>query len=127
MAVAEGHQSSEPALGSSIVLNSDELDKVLFMVTDDSSKWGPTKNLLSSTPLAELAVISVALHLPALFCGLLPLCSEFSNTVLTHYQIHVLHLDLRSVLLLSSLDFLCKSYLGVPPRWHCSDNSSPAG
>ncbi|KAE8803454.1 hypothetical protein D1007_20682 [Hordeum vulgare] len=35
--------------------------------------------------------------------------------MLTHYQIHVLHLDLGFVLLLSSFAFLREAFLGVPP------------
>ncbi|KAE8807509.1 hypothetical protein D1007_16302 [Hordeum vulgare] len=122
MAAEGGRQAPGPALGRSMVLNRDELDKILPMVTASSSKWGPTKILPASTPPTEMSATSVPLNLAALFFGLLPPFSKFFDTMLTHYPIHALHLDLRSILLLSSFAFLCEVYLGVPPSmallWH---------
>ncbi|KAE8798546.1 hypothetical protein D1007_26222 [Hordeum vulgare] len=115
MAAAEGRQAPEPALGRSTVLNREGLDKVLFMVATDSTEWGPTKFSSASIPIAELTATSITLHLFTLFTGLLPPFSDFFNFVLTHYQIHGLHLDTRSFLLLSSFAFLCEAFLGVPP------------
>ncbi|KAE8774506.1 erythrocyte binding protein-like [Hordeum vulgare] len=88
---------------------------------------GANQDLTGFDPIAELAATSVSLHLPALFSDLLPPFLEFFNAVLTHYQIHAMHLDSRSVVVLSSFAFLCKAFLGVPPWCHCSDTSSPSG
>ncbi|KAE8817963.1 retrotransposon protein [Hordeum vulgare] len=84
------------------------------MVAAILSEWGPTKILPSSAPFAELSATSITLHLLALFSGLLPPFSEFLDVVHAHYQIHALHLDPRSVLLVSSFAFLCEAFLGVP-------------
>ncbi|KAE8812627.1 hypothetical protein D1007_10326 [Hordeum vulgare] len=85
------------------------------MVGVISSEWGPTRIFPVSAPLAELSATSVALHLPVLFSDPLPPFLEFFNTVLAHYQIHVLHLDLRSTLPLSSFTFRCEKFLSIPP------------
>ncbi|KAE8772170.1 hypothetical protein D1007_55852 [Hordeum vulgare] len=115
MEVAEGCPTPESALGRSTMLNWEGIDKVLPTVAVDTSEWGPTKILPSWTPLTELAASSVTLHLSAIFSGLLPPFSEFFNAILTHYQIHALHLDPRSVLLLSLFSFLYEAFLGVLP------------
>ncbi|KAI5021708.1 hypothetical protein ZWY2020_058438 [Hordeum vulgare] len=115
MAEEEGRQAPEPPLGRSTVLNREGLDKILPMVAAGTSEWGLTRILPASAPLAELSATSVALHLPALFSVLLPSFSEFFNDVLTHYHIHALHLDLRSILLLLSFAVLCEAFLGIPP------------
>ncbi|KAE8766508.1 hypothetical protein D1007_62260 [Hordeum vulgare] len=85
------------------------------MVVAGSSESGLTEILPASTPLAELSTTSIALHLPTLFFGLLPTFSEFFSVVLTHYQIHVLYLDPRFILILSFFAFLCEALLGIPP------------
>ncbi|KAE8770036.1 hypothetical protein D1007_58277 [Hordeum vulgare] len=114
MAAMEGHQKPEPALRRSIVVNLEGLKKILPMVAADSSEWGPTKILSTSTPLVELAATSIVLYLPMLFFGLLPPLFEFLNVVLAHYHIHALHHDPRSVLL-SSFALLYEALLGLPP------------
>ncbi|KAE8787524.1 hypothetical protein D1007_38523 [Hordeum vulgare] len=98
-----------------MVLNHKGLDKILPMVAANSSEWGPTKILSASTPPCRVVATSIPLHLLSLFSGLLPQFLEFFDTVLTHTQIHALHLDPRYVLLLSSFAFLYEAFLGVPP------------
>ncbi|KAE8807958.1 hypothetical protein D1007_15638 [Hordeum vulgare] len=79
------------------------------------SEWGPTKILPTWTHLFELSATSVALNLPGLFFDLIPPFLEFFDVVLMHYQIHMMHLDPRSILLLFSFAFLYEALLGVPP------------
>ncbi|KAE8816065.1 hypothetical protein D1007_06386 [Hordeum vulgare] len=76
---------------------------------------GVDQDLTGIGPLVEVSATSIALHLRALFSGLLPQFSEFFNAVLAHYRIDALHLHPRYVLLLSSFSFLCEDFLGVPP------------
>ncbi|KAE8784144.1 hypothetical protein D1007_42316 [Hordeum vulgare] len=47
--------------------------------------------------------------------GVLPPFSRFLVGVLSHYQIHVLHLDPNSLVLLSSFTFLCEAFVGITP------------
>ena len=44
-----------------------------------------------------------------------PPFSTFFNDVLSHYQIHLLHLDPQSVALLSVFAFACKAMVGIAP------------
>ncbi|KAE8785822.1 erythrocyte binding protein-like [Hordeum vulgare] len=115
MAAEGGRQGPGPALGRSRVLNREGLDSILPMVVANTSKWGPTKILSASIPTTELSATAIALHVLTLFSGLLPPFSEFFDVVLEHYQIHALHIDPESVLLLLSFAFLSEAFLGVPP------------
>ncbi|KAE8781180.1 hypothetical protein D1007_45578 [Hordeum vulgare] len=94
-ATVEERQAPKPAMGQSTMLNREGLGKVLFMVAASSGEWGPTKILPFSIPPVELTMTSIALHLPGLLSGLLPPFTKFFKAMLTHYQIHALHLELR--------------------------------
>ncbi|KAE8770934.1 hypothetical protein D1007_57242 [Hordeum vulgare] len=62
-----------------------------------------------------MATPGVPLHNHALLSGVLsPFCSFFT-AVLSHYQIHTLHLDPSSLVLLSTFAFLCEAFVGVTP------------
>ncbi|KAE8816033.1 hypothetical protein D1007_06583 [Hordeum vulgare] len=58
---------------------------------------------------------TIPLHIHALLAGVLPPFSSFLVVVLSHYQIHALHLDPRSFVLLSAFVFLCEAFVGVTP------------
>ena len=45
----------------------------------------------------------------------MPPFSDYFDTVLSHYQVHALHLHSSSVLLLSFFAYLCEAFLGVMP------------
>ena len=51
----------------------------------------------------------------ALWAGLVPPFSAFFNAVLSHYQIHMMHLDPQSVTLLVVFAFVCKTMVGIAP------------
>ncbi|KAE8778579.1 hypothetical protein D1007_48478 [Hordeum vulgare] len=57
----------------------------------------------------------VPLHLHALLSGVLPPFSSFLVAVLSHYEIHTLHLHPSSLVLLSAFVFLCEAFAGVTP------------
>ncbi|KAE8814747.1 erythrocyte binding protein-like [Hordeum vulgare] len=57
----------------------------------------------------------VPLHIHALLYGVLSSFSSFLGAVLSHYQIHALHLDPSSLVLLSAFAFLCEAFVGVSP------------
>ncbi|KAE8770440.1 hypothetical protein D1007_57802 [Hordeum vulgare] len=58
---------------------------------------------------------TVPLHIHALLSGVLSPFSRFFIAVLPHSQIHALHLDPGSLVLLSAFGFLCEAFVGVTP------------
>ena len=46
---------------------------------------------------------------------MVPPFSAFFNVVLSHYQIHMLHLDPQSVALLAVFAFVCEAMVGIAP------------
>ncbi|KAE8776024.1 hypothetical protein D1007_51411 [Hordeum vulgare] len=58
---------------------------------------------------------AVPLHIHALLSLVLSSFSSFLIAVLLHYQIHTLHLDPSSSVLLSAFAFLCEAFVGVTP------------
>ena len=73
------------------------------------------KDLARFPVLIELEDTTIALHLHALFSGLLPPFLDFFNAMLSHYQVHVLHLDPKSIILFSAFVFLCEAFVGIAP------------
>ncbi|KAE8779577.1 hypothetical protein D1007_47418 [Hordeum vulgare] len=62
-----------------------------------------------------MATSADPLHTHALLSGVLPPFSSLLNAVLSHYQIHALHLDTSSLVLLFAFAFLCEAFVGVTP------------
>ncbi|KAE8792094.1 hypothetical protein D1007_33418 [Hordeum vulgare] len=58
---------------------------------------------------------AVPLHIHAVLSGVMSPFLSFLGAVLSHYQIHVLHLDPTSLVLLSAFAFLGEAFLGVAP------------
>ncbi|KAE8793527.1 hypothetical protein D1007_31810 [Hordeum vulgare] len=58
---------------------------------------------------------TVPLHIHALLYGVLSPFSSFLTEVLLHSQIHALHLDPSSFVLLLAFAFLCEAFVGVTP------------
>jgi hypothetical protein len=114
-AAAEPSPGPEPALGRSTVINQVGLDKVRHAIAADSNEWKATKIWPGSQILADMEATKIPLHIHALLAGLLPPFSDFFNAVLSHYQIHALHLDPGSIILLSAFAFLCKAFVGITP------------
>ncbi|KAE8772171.1 hypothetical protein D1007_55854 [Hordeum vulgare] len=57
----------------------------------------------------------VPLHIHALLSSVLPSFSSFLTAVISHYQIHAVHLDSDSLVLVSAFAFLCEAFVGVTP------------
>jgi hypothetical protein len=113
--VAGQGTAAEPALGRSTVINEEGLDKICPMVASVFNEWGATKIWPASRPALDLEVTTIRIHIPALLSGLVPPFSDFFNAVLGHYQVHLLHIDPKTILLLSALAFLCEAFVGVSP------------
>ncbi|KAE8789137.1 hypothetical protein D1007_36828 [Hordeum vulgare] len=79
------------------------------------NEWGATQIWPGSWPRRERVSPAVPLHFEALIYGILPPFSGLIDAVLSDYQIHALHLDPRSLVLLSTFAFLCEAFVGVTP------------
>ena len=70
-------------------------------------------------PASHFSIDSIVTEVPyftdALWAGLVPPFSDFFNAVLSHYQIHMMHLGPESITLLSVFAFICKAMMGILP------------
>ncbi|KAE8811122.1 hypothetical protein D1007_12117 [Hordeum vulgare] len=103
-----------PTLEWSAVVNLEGLEKVRLVFAANSNEWGATQIRLGSWPQGETVSPVVPLHFNALLSGVRPF-SCFLDAVLSHYHIHVLHLDPCSLILLSAFAFLCEAFVSVTP------------
>ncbi|KAE8776358.1 hypothetical protein D1007_51030 [Hordeum vulgare] len=103
------------ALERSAVVNLEGLKKVWLVVASDSNELGATQIWPGTWPRRKRVSPAVPLHFHTLLLGVLPPFSGFLNRVLSYYQIHVLHFDPRSLVLLSAFAFLCEASVGVTP------------
>ncbi|KAE8797589.1 hypothetical protein D1007_27244 [Hordeum vulgare] len=104
-----------PVLEWSMVVKLEGLKKVRLVVASDSNEWGPTQICPGSRPRREWVSPAVPLHFHTLLSSVLPPFSGLLNAVLSHYEIHALHLDPRSLVLISAFAFLCEAFVGVTP------------
>ena len=104
----------EPAVGRSLVLNQEAMDKVCPALTTDFNEWGRTVAWRAPRAFVDRTATEVEFFIDALWTGLVPPFSTFFNAVLSHYQIHMLHLDPQSVAL-AVLAFVCEAMVGIPP------------
>ena len=63
----------------------------------------------------DRVVTEVRYFADALWAGLVPPFSDFFNAVLSHYQIHMMHLGPESITLLAVFAFVCEAMMGIPP------------
>ncbi|KAE8780402.1 hypothetical protein D1007_46483 [Hordeum vulgare] len=115
---ARGAQPSGGALARARTVDGGEpqgLKKVRLVVAADSNEWRGTHIWLDSWPRRERVFPAVPLHFQSILSRVLPPFSSFLNAVLSHYQIHALHLDPRSLVLLSASAFLCEAFVGLTP------------
>ena len=105
----------EPALEQSTVINEEGLDKVRHVLAADSNEGRATAVCPASWRTREMSATEIPIYLHALLAGLIPPFSPFFNAVMSHYQIHLLHLDPRSVILLAVFAFLCEAMVGITP------------
>ena len=105
----------ELAVGRSLVLNDEAMDKVRPMLASSFNEWGKTVAWPTSRARTARAVTEVPIFIEALWAGLIPPFSAFFNAVLEHYQIHMLHLDPQSVTLLAVFAFVCEAMAGMAP------------
>ncbi|KAE8803523.1 hypothetical protein D1007_20598 [Hordeum vulgare] len=104
-----------PPLERSAVVNLKGLDKVRLVVAANCNEWGATQIQMGPQPWGEKVSATVPLHFHSLFWGVLSPFSGFLDAVLSHYQIHALHLDPYTLILLSAFSFLCEAFVAVTP------------
>ena len=101
----------EPAVGRSRVLNQEAMGKVCPALASSFNEWGGTVAWPASRASIDRTATEVWFFVDALWAGLVPPFSAFFNAVISHYQIHMLHLDPQSV------PFLPSSPLFARPWW----------
>lgn len=104
-----------PALSSSSITEAGHLAAVLPLTVSNNNEGRETKLHIGSAEQGTLAGTFFPFFLHSVFAGLVPLFSKFFLTILDHYQIHALHLQPNSVLLLSIFTFYCEAFVGVKP------------
>ena len=102
-------------LEASKVLDAGDLARILPLVAGPSHKYGETRIFPCSAVIErnEGSVQPVFLH--SIAAGLVPPFSDFFLAILTHYDIHLLHLQPNSITILSIFAFFCEAFLGVMP------------
>src|SRR3954466_12607973 len=104
-----------PAVGHSIILNQECLDKPSPALATVFNECGRTTAWPTSHFPTHRIITEVHYFADALWAGLVPPFSDFFNAVLSHYQIHMMHLGPESIALLSVFAFVCEAMMGIPP------------
>ena len=104
-----------PAVDQSIIINQEGLGKVSSALATIFNECGRT----TAWPASHFAIDRTATEVPyladALWAGLVPPFSDFFNAVLSHYQIHMMHLGPESITLLSVFAFVCEAMMCILP------------
>ncbi|KAE8792083.1 hypothetical protein D1007_33407 [Hordeum vulgare] len=95
------------------MVNFKGLEKVRLVVATSSNEVGRHPDLARFMALGRDGTPAVPLHIHALLSATLPPFLSFLGAVLSHYQIHALHIDPDSLVLLSAFAFLCETFVGV--------------
>ena len=107
--------SVAPVVGQSTVLNQECLGRDSLALATVFNECGRT----TAWPASHFSIDRIATEVPcftdALWAGLVPPFSDFFNAVLSHYQIHLMHLSPESITLLSVFAFICDAMVGIPP------------
>ena len=104
-----------PAVDRSIIVNREGLGKVSSALATIFNECGRTAAWPASHFSIDRIVTEVQYFADALWAGLVPPFSAFFNAVLSHYQIHMMHLGPESITLLAFFAFVCEAIVGIPP------------
>ena len=107
--------SVAPAVDRSIILNREGSDKVSSAIATIFNECGRTTVWPASHFSIDRIVTEVRYFADALWAGLVPPFSDFFNAVLSHYQIHMIHLGPESITLLAVFAFICEAMMGIIP------------
>src|SRR3954471_23930093 len=107
--------SVAPAVGRSIILNLECLDKLSPALATVFNECGRTMAWPMSRFPTDRIITEVQYFADALWADLVPPFSDFFNAVLSHYQIHMMHLGPESITLLSVFALVCEAMMGILP------------
>ena len=107
--------SAAPAVDRSIIVNREGLGKVSSALATILNECGRTTAWPASPFSIDRIITDVSYFVDALWAGLIPPFPDFFNAVLSHYQIHMMHLGPESITLLSIFAFVCEAMMGIPP------------
>ena len=91
------------------------LGKVSSALATIFNECGRTTAWPASHSSIDRIVIEVPYFADALWAGLVPPFCDFFNVVLSHYQIHMMHLGPESITLLAVFAFVCEAMMGIIP------------
>ena len=91
------------------------LGKVSSALATIFNECGRTTAWPASHFSIDRIVTEVWYFVDTLWAGLVPPFSDFFNAVLSHYQIHMLHLGPQSIALLAVFAFVCEAMVGIAP------------
>src|SRR4051812_16800661 len=115
MTLSRSPSSVNPAVGRSIILNREFLDKLSPALATTFNECGRTTASSTSHFPTDRIITEVHYFADALWGGLVPPFSDFFKAVLSHYQIHMMHLGPESITLLSVFAFICEAMMGISP------------
>ena len=107
--------SAAPAVDRSIIVNREGLGKVSSALATIFNECGRTTAWPASRFSIDRIITEVPYFVDALWAGLIPPFSDFFNAVLSHYQIHMMHLGPDSITLLAVFAFVCEAMVGIIP------------
>jgi hypothetical protein len=102
-------------LTTSSIAKEGDLTRVLPLTANNMNEWGETLIWAGSAERNTLARTVYPFFLHSIFLGPVPPLSEFFCAILRHYEVHTLHLQPNSILLLSIFAFYCEAFVGVRP------------
>ena len=115
MSSSSSSPAIEPAFGWSLVLNLEALEKIRPALASIFNECRRTTVWPASHVSIDRIATEVRFSVDALWAGLVPPFSAFFNAVLSHYQIHMMHLDPQSITLLSVFAIVCEAMVGIAP------------
>ena len=107
--------AAAPAVDRPIIINKEGMGKVSSALATIFNECGRTTAWPASRFSIDRIATEVRYFADALWAGLVPSFSDFFNAVLSHYQIHMMHLGPESITLLAVFAFVCEAMMGIPP------------
>ena len=108
-------QSAAPAGDRSIIVNREGLGKVSSALATIFNECGRTTAWPASRFSIDRIITEVPYFVDTLWAGLIPPFSDFFNAVLSHYQVHMMHLGPDSITLLAVFAVVCEAMVGILP------------
>ena len=107
--------TAAPAIDRPVITNQEGLGKVRSALATIFNECGRTTAWPASRFSVDRIPTEVRYFADALWAGLVPPFSDFFNAVLSHYQIHMMHLGPESITLLAVFAFVCEAMMGILP------------